>query len=209
VGNCRKCLLERQRNSLSIHIHEWPLPNGHMDAKAVVFELRCPVAFGVWRSTTYQVLHDVVFRDVLSPTFAFSAIVRTCFNDYPELKNYARNLPRIFWPSYTKLFLPSSCNPAKLPVPNPEIICLDNKLSCGHLDLQKRKWASPHYCKMQLSMGPYRVLQYAVDGTSHTSNMVLSGQLNCPKELSIHEYLAFGNLRAGHRLQWLNILREL
>ena len=214
VGNCRKCLLERQRNSLSIYIHEWPLPNRHMDAKAVVFELRCPVAFGVWRSTTRQVL-----RDVLSPppTNHISATVRASLKDYEGLKNYARNLQRISWASYTESYLSSPCNPAKLPVPNPEIICLENKLSYRLLDSQKHEWALDHYnqcsithyCKMQLSTGPYRVLQFAVDGTSHTSNMVLSGQSNCPKELSIHEYLAFGNLRAGHRLQWLNILREL
>ena len=57
--------------------------------------------------------------------------------------------------------------------------------------------------------GPYTSLQYAVASTSHTSNEVLAQQSKCPTDLSLHEFTAFGSIRAGPRLQWFNIAREI
>ncbi|KAF8551736.1 hypothetical protein OG21DRAFT_1498931 [Imleria badia] len=45
--------------------------------------------------------------------------------------------------------------------------------------------------------------------TSHTSNDVLSAQADCPPDLSLDEFVAFGHLRSGGSLQWLNILQGL
>lgn len=48
----------------------------------------------------------------------------------------------------------------------------------------------------------YRVLQWTLNGTSHTENDVLVHQTKCPESLSVSEYKNFGTLRAdGHRLQ--------
>lgn len=66
------------------------------------------------------------------------------------------------------------------------------------------------YCTFQLpAQTPYENLQYAVLGTSHSSNDVIANQCNCSIDMTLHEYLAFGCLRSGARLQWLNIAREL
>ncbi|KAF9503488.1 hypothetical protein BS47DRAFT_1369498 [Hydnum rufescens UP504] len=64
-------------------------------------------------------------------------------------------------------------------------------------------------CTMQLPLGPYSSLQYAVTSTSHTSNEVLAKQSECPADISLHEYITFGGIRAGSRIQWLNISREI
>lgn len=56
---------------------------------------------------------------------------------------------------------------------------------------------------------PYRGLQYTVESTTHAPNKIMATQSKCSNELQLHEYLAFGLLRAGHRIQWLNIIREL
>jgi hypothetical protein len=48
-----------------------------------------------------------------------------------------------------------------------------------------------------------------VSGAQHTSNDIIAAQANCPKEINIHEFIAFSGLRSGPRLQWLNIAREL
>lgn len=64
-------------------------------------------------------------------------------------------------------------------------------------------------CTLQLPFGPYQKLQFALDGTSHTSNEVLAMQSECPKSLNLHEFYAFATLRSGDRLQWRNIAREL
>ncbi|KAI5778711.1 hypothetical protein EDC01DRAFT_673091 [Geopyxis carbonaria] len=60
-----------------------------------------------------------------------------------------------------------------------------------------------------LPEGPYKALQNNYLGTSHTSNQILANQWRCPSEITLHEFYAFGSLRAGHRLQWSNIAREL
>jgi hypothetical protein len=48
-----------------------------------------------------------------------------------------------------------------------------------------------------------------VSGTEHTSNDIIACQADCPKEITLHEFIAFSGLRSGPRLQWLNIAREL
>ena len=59
------------------------------------------------------------------------------------------------------------------------------------------------------SSGPYSPLQRFVCGTQHTPNDTIAAQADCPKEITLHEFLAFSGLRSGPRLQWLNIAREL
>lgn len=42
-GNaCQRCRKERQARELQISVYEWPLPDSQSEAKAAVFELRCP-----------------------------------------------------------------------------------------------------------------------------------------------------------------------
>ncbi len=65
-------------------------------------------------------------------------------------------------------------------------------------------------CTMQVDpQGPYASLQYAVSDTTHTSNQIIASQHECSIDITLHDYEAFGHLRAGHKLQWRNILREL
>ena len=52
-------------------------------------------------------------------------------------------------------------------------------------------------------------LKKYVNYTSHTSNDVLSAQMDCPKDFSLGEFITFGHLRSGGALQWLNILQAL
>ena len=40
-------------------------------------------------------------------------------------------------------------------------------------------------------------------------NDVICNQADYHKDLSVHEFIAFGNLRSGPSLQWLNNLREI
>jgi len=51
-----------------------------------------------------------------------------------------------------------------------------------------------------------RFPQWTVTGTEHNANEVLCRQAECPAELALSEFVAFGTLRAGHRLQLRNIL---
>lgn len=53
----------------------------------------------------------------------------------------------------------------------------------------------------------YEQLQWALESTTHTQNKVLATQSQCPADLSIAEYISFGSLRDGHRLQLRNLYR--
>ena len=98
-----------------------------------------------------------------------------------------------------------------------EQICVSNSLSFFGFDTEVNipvadafgdiniKW----FCTFQLQEGPYCNLQRYVDSTVHTSNDVLASQADYNKDISIHEFVAFGHLCSRGSLQWFNILREL
>lgn len=52
-------------------------------------------------------------------------------------------------------------------------------------------------------------VQWTVGGTKHNVNGVLCRQAECPPELGLPEFVAFGSLRAGCRLQLRNILHAV
>jgi len=63
-------------------------------------------------------------------------------------------------------------------------------------------------CTFQLPIAS-AALQYALDSTNHTPNYIISNQPSCPAGWTLYDFYAFTTLRAGVRLQWLNILREI
>lgn len=212
--SCSKCSNEQSARAMRIEFHEWPLPKDHIKRMAVVFELQCPMGFSIWRDTTYKILTDICTPprpEDQSPGQPFEQLW-----DYSGLSRYYESRgQRLAWSSSTKSFRRSHFD-SGFPT-SVDIVCVDNALNYSLFDTGKSEWAREclgrfdvrKFCTFSLPEGPYRVLQYAVDGTSHTSNDVISNQKDCPAELSLHEYYSFCTLRAGHRLQWLNIAREL
>jgi hypothetical protein len=56
---CWVCREEREIEDMSIIALEDPLPEDEYTARMVIFELRCPAVFALWRSATYLVLSDL------------------------------------------------------------------------------------------------------------------------------------------------------
>ena len=56
---------------------------------------------------------------------------------------------------------------------------------------------------------PYHALQWSVNNTRHTVNEIKSELHTCPAELRLAEFERFACVRAGHRLQMLNVLDVL
>lgn len=214
LSYCRKCYLQSRADSMQIHTFEWPLPENSLKAKVVVFELRLPTPFRVWRTITYQILHDICQSpsdDDANPPVELQT--------YQGLQMYVNlhQISRITYASETKSFLNSHYKTSKIPSTE-SVVCVNNGLQFKLYDKIQRCWAAGSFnncsvarrCTLQLpKRGPYKSMQYAINGTSHTSNEVLANQSECPSELNIHEYYAFGTLRSGPRIQWLNIAREL
>ena len=70
--SCIKCRLISQAHGMKISVHEWPLPNREIEAKAAVFDLDVPNVIKQWRDTTYQLLIDVLSPGVEHPPGRYS-----------------------------------------------------------------------------------------------------------------------------------------
>ncbi|CAG8959752.1 hypothetical protein HYFRA_00001658 [Hymenoscyphus fraxineus] len=208
--HCEKCQIRKTAQSLKVECHEWPLPPSESAAKSVVYELDIPDLLRVWRSTTYQIL-----ADILSPTPpAKNKPKGIALLEYEGLLPYVESQP-----DRLRLVSPKKPSAQALPVfeATEDAICLSNRLTFTMQDVLSQTLATEHLkkleirdrCTLKLPPGCYETLQYAVDGTTHTSNEVIARQALCPNGLTVHELHAFAALRSGHRLQWFNIAREL
>ncbi|KAG9094746.1 hypothetical protein FS749_011921 [Ceratobasidium sp. UAMH 11750] len=213
---CTKCSKADQAKKMRILLHEWPLPSNELDASAVVFELECPEALNLWRSATYKILCDLAgsFRDgKASPHCTLAGYDGLTKWSYPLRSSDHR----ITIASSTKSFLDSHYSPTSIPALE-STVCVNNGLTFALFDSTDDAWAAGPFTEASVakygtftlpSDSPYRYLQPALKGTSHTSNQILADQSDCPKDLSLHEHYAYGTLRSGPRLQWMNIARGL
>ena len=212
---CQKCQLISKARFLSIDVHEWPLPERDLQAKAAVFELDVPNDVSKWRDTTHSILVDML--SVQSGTFQGKQGVYPLHN-YAGLRGFVKSQAgRLELTSKTKPFVISHYRCQRISQANESNICVNNGLSYALYDSKKNIFTEDlqtcpdvrKKCTFNLPSGPYSGLQYAVNNTIHTSNEVIASQAECPDALTMHEFYAFGTLRSGHRLQWRNIAREL
>ncbi|KAG0697961.1 hypothetical protein DFH29DRAFT_810975 [Suillus ampliporus] len=211
---CEKCRLEKEMRSMMITVHEWPLPECEQEAITVVFELVCPTAFDMWRSMTFRVLVDVCTPEGISPTCVYMTLP-----NYNALSQYRQCHPRqrLTLASDAKPFSTTHYSRVNIPTVD-DRVCVNNGLKFRPFDETADAWVadvlplhfdSSKLCTFLLPHGPYDSLQQYLAGTSHTSNKVIANQADCHKDMTIHEFIAFGVLRSGPRLQWMNVLREL
>ncbi|KAG2038864.1 hypothetical protein BDR03DRAFT_953798 [Suillus americanus] len=210
---CDKCRLETEMRSMTIAVHEWSLPRLEQEAIVVVFELACPIGFDMWRSMTFHVLVDICAPEQILPTPPFIMLP-----NYHTLQQYRKCHPRqrLTLASDAKPFTTCHYHYHNLPT-TADHICVNNGLVFQPFDITTEAWiadALPHcdsskLCTFLLPKGPYYELQKYLTGTSHTSNEVIANQADCHKDMTIHEFIAFGTLRSGSLLQWMNVLREL
>ena len=209
---CGKCKLEKQIQRMTIGVHEWPLPADSDRSATVVFELKCPVAFNMWRSLTLHFLVDLCSP---SPKPLQPYVV---LEKYSDLHGYLVKHPRsrVTLASDVKPF--SKSHYSQTPIPSVEDrVCVNNALDFRYFDSMAciRTFDAfdilslTSHCSYHLGSGPYHNMQQYLQDTTHTSNDVICNQADCHKDLSIHEFIAFGHLRSGPSLQWLNILREI
>lgn len=218
---CQKCDLKSRAEKLRIDIHEWPLPQRDLQAKAAVFELHVPIDFGQWRDTTYRLLVDILTnkRDVPSRGGGGNTGgTMIPLYDYLGLMQFTRfGSERVRLASSTKPFIVSHYNNIEVSRANETNVCVNNGLNYRLHDRHEGEWTDELLgrcdirgkCTQKIPSGLYEKLQSVVDRTSHTSNEIIARQAECPAVLTMHEYYAFGTMRAGHRLQWRNIAREL
>ncbi|KAG2366240.1 hypothetical protein BDR07DRAFT_1480293 [Suillus spraguei] len=136
----------------------------------------------------------------------------------PSLQQYRKCHPRqrLTLASNTKSFTTSHYRYQSVPTVA-DRICVNNGLAFQPFDITTEAWISDallhcdssELCTFLLPKGPYYDLQQYLAGTSHTSNEVIANQADCHNDITLHEFIAFGTLRSGPLLQWMNVLREL
>lgn len=211
-ATCQRCRLENRAKSLKIRIHEWPLPTSIVHSQRVVFELSPPLAFSVWRDTTHMILGDIG-----QPSVPCSRDQPHVFLDtFSGLNRWAKKGHRVTVGSTTKSFYDQThYKMVQIPAREPSVL-VNNGLSFKLFDRIRGSWTFESFSSIArlcippvLTSSPYRSLHRFVTSTQHTSNEIIASQADCPKEVSLHEFIAFSGLRSGPRLQWLNIAREL
>lgn len=212
LSTCSKCDLQSKMRSLSIRPDEWPLPADEVMLKAAVFELDCPSGIAAWRDVTWMIMQDLGRSKM-----EFGAPHHATLLNYHLIKPYAVDRgQRITIASRTKSFLGSHYRELHFPI-SLDSVLVKNGLRYSVFDGYSSCWvedqgATPRYhprCISSLPSGPYSNLQRFVDISSHTANEALASQQQCHHGISSHEFVAFASLRAGERIQWHNILREL
>jgi hypothetical protein len=213
---CQKCQTEEQGRDLRINVHEWPLPEVTIEAQLVVFELSPPRVFSTWREITYMIIRNIGMSNSSDSTVYPEKIL----DAFSGLSSWARRhkCHRITLGSTTKSFQDQThYRTVQIPATESSVL-LNNGLSFSLFDRTDNHWAAGPFLGSSVApicqppvppLGPYGNLHSTISGTCHTSNEVIASQADCPKELSLHEYIAFSTLRSGPRLQWLNISREL
>ena len=212
---CDKCRLQSEAKKLEIQVHEWPLPKSDLIAKAVVFELRCPLVFQTWRNTTYMILHDLCRPSKVASNKADPPVL---LEEYNGLLPYIGSISRVTFASSTKSFSRSHYASQTVSSATETTVCVNNGLKFALFDTEIKRWIIDSFtdcgieslCTYTLpSDSPYRLLQGALQTTTEASNVAISQQAQASTQITLHEYMAFCTLRCGPKLQWLNLAREL
>jgi hypothetical protein len=201
---------------IRIAVFERPLPADNITRRCVVFELQVPHQFAVWRDATYAVLSACSGGVKEKPDGDLSIL-----SSYPSYKSrFSRPyegtslslLP--IEPGMTARESPHSHTTSNQ-------IALNVKLSNFHQ--RQIVGIKPVLCRFRsrlpISASPC-AMEITPDGPYKHCNLLFRVRLippikssprkdACSTTITLHDYEAFGHLRAGHKLQWRNMLKEL
>lgn len=214
---CTKCYMQRCAKRMSIAIHEHFLPSNPVHAKALIFELSCPLAFSAYRNATWKILGTLAqpkLTDCFEP--------RLRLEDYEPLKRYSKKIfGGVSLASTTKTFLKTHYRGVRFPA-DLDNVCLPNGLKLAYFDSFTTAWPGrlkqrpsfAHQCPIMIpTKSPFAVLQslpeFAPGSNGPSSNEIIASQTKCPAGLNTHEYMAFQGIFSGKHRRWPLILLEL
>ncbi|KAK0719128.1 hypothetical protein B0H67DRAFT_472700, partial [Lasiosphaeris hirsuta] len=209
---CPKCIVHKEASSLHINIFREPLPDSDAHAKTLVFELKIPEVIARWRDATLSILVSLGAR--VFPTYSTLYYLIS----HPTIQAHLGETENVRWRYRlaSNLSKPSTGENQPISTATEANICIPHEYTYGLYDTVspmplmaviegiKRPMAFS-YLPATL---PEPLRAYAL-GMSHSLNDVMANLSECPTSMSLDEFKAFGNLRAGVRLQWLNILSQL
>ena len=211
---CPKCKLEREINNMRISVHEWPLPSNNNEAIAVVFELQVPTCITQWRCVTLR-LTDLLTQGVSGHQETSQGAYSPSY--YSELRKYVTGTDgsRLRLVSEKKPFIAAHYKYTKVSMATRDNVCVPHGCEYHYYDsLHKRKslsmvskMAVAQNCSFAALTQP--PMTHLIRGYRHSSNRVIARQSYCPADMTLDGFKAFGHIRSGHRIQWMNILAQL
>jgi hypothetical protein len=217
---CRKCLHRKERDSLKIEVHEWPLPEDPVEISVVIFELKVPWWYSAWRDCRSYLLQDVLKGrgDQPSPR-----------NDYslradPHLSSHyaaEQRLPRrICLLSENKPQVNSHYKMKGIAAMDVTDICVANGAKYRYFDNSTRRFVGTlafdddsvaRSCTYTLPIPELQgyIFRPASLPDGRPPNESISSQSACPTVMSLDEYRELTGVPLGHHIQWANILLQL
>ncbi|KAM7211531.1 hypothetical protein V8F06_013081 [Rhypophila decipiens] len=232
LGDCRRCRseeeIEKQIGRLRIQALHLPLPEDDSTAKAMVFEILVPDIIRSWRDATLHVLFALAGSEGSHTRFR-NGLATAKFR-YPESHFIIDDILQdpIFACSPNGRFRLASS--FVFEENDADLVGIENaheatiiKQQYYHYDMYdtkfKRSVSEIPKLLLQASSSPsYHYLPPAgadsslkpwICQTSHSLNDVMARLSERPRNMGLEEFKAFGNMRAGVDLQWLNVLIQL
>lgn len=219
--SCERCRMYKQARELCITIDEWPLPDGLGEAKAVVFELNPPPRFSSWRDATLFLIDDVLKSEYPEPHQPRASFPLNSYDPLLPYRNTSIPPQRIMLFSEIKPHLATHRKTKPIgELSTASQVCLSNGLYFQYFDNQHSCFLGAYKGSLSLSktcnfaglcnpqLAPFLHRNHTnPDGSE--PNTVIATQLDCPDKMRLTEYKALGTLPYGHKLGWMNLLRQL
>ncbi|CAL8134250.1 unnamed protein product [Orchesella dallaii] len=222
-GGCVRCFYKRalDQKLKSVEYYQRPLPN--IEDKdylqdAVVFELLLPEEIGFLRNSL------AIFIGELCGQIPFNGVTQdqnmaVSWTSFTGLCSFvdtqkAGNANEVKLGSTAKTMMQSHyARPnTRLDVmaAQEESFILNNGL---HLNFFFKPLLNFNFAEEYLQFqikntgnhGPYSKLQFSLNSSRPTENQVIALQYNCPEKLPLKEFITYGSMRSGHRIQLRNL----
>lgn len=217
-SGCKKHMHQSRANSITIDVHEWPLPKNQKQLKSVVFELDPPPVFCEWRNATLYLLLDVLKSQYSSWRFPS--------NDYRLAgcrllkKYYQGGTHRICLLSEVKAHVVTHRSSLSISDATEQYVCRNNGLDFRYFDTNTSTYTSSFttteavlqrctYDLPKASSAFHQFIYRRFDDRDSTPNHVIATQSECPDHFSLAEYRALANIPIGHRIGWENMLAQV
>ena len=206
--HCSKCKQQRELQKRMQDVFEEQLPSDRAKQLAVIFEARLPTAIGVWRDTVYVYNKEIVrhlsdlkesrqhkpvlWRDDLCTTGHSSTVALGSHRNRIKVTNDKQKELIYNSPEDFVTCCQLDCN----------LFAEDEEIQT----IQPQPERNADCCTWKVNNS---TLQRYVNNCDHQQSQVLAARSECPSSLSPVDFITFGSLRAGERLQWFNILRGI
>ncbi|KAK6953233.1 hypothetical protein Daesc_005533 [Daldinia eschscholtzii] len=218
VRGCKTCWHWRTRNRMKIEVHEAFLPDHDPAKSALLFELAIPRYLSAYRNATWKILSLLAHPS--RPEKSSKPVIELA--DCPPLRSYmAAEGQGISLASSIKCFSQThyKFNRGKAPLSRVLLpLAADFQLYDRASGLWVKDLGKPltfqHHCAVHIPRALRTtimpVVQHppaTIDGP--TSYEVQANQVECPTDMSVHEFSAYQKLLGGRLRRWPDILVEM